>query len=139
MRDSLNQGGYTHLQERFDNARDCFRRLGFSIQRSFRRPKICSKLDVFLNDPVLIPYTNTTCSTLLPFSVTPWNLEGMDPPPTSANEGSIASPMDGIVEKRSRKTRNSGMAKPVSAIFVHAGAGYHSLTNERIHLSACSE
>ena len=28
---------------------------------------------------------------------------------------------------------------PVSAIFIHAGAGYHSTTNERIHLAACSE
>jgi len=27
----------------------------------------------------------------------------------------------------------------VSAVFIHAGAGYHSLTNETIHLEACSE
>lgn len=27
----------------------------------------------------------------------------------------------------------------VSAIFVHAGAGYHSTTNEHIHLGACNE
>lgn len=27
---------------------------------------------------------------------------------------------------------------PVSAIFVHAGAGYHSTANEQIHLSACN-
>jgi hypothetical protein len=27
----------------------------------------------------------------------------------------------------------------ISAIFIHAGAGYHSLQNERIHLEACSE
>ncbi|KAI0008931.1 N-terminal nucleophile aminohydrolase [Xylariaceae sp. FL0662B] len=28
---------------------------------------------------------------------------------------------------------------PVSAVFIHAGAGYHSTANERIHLEACSE
>lgn len=28
---------------------------------------------------------------------------------------------------------------PVGAIFIHAGAGYHSTTNERVHLAACSE
>lgn len=27
----------------------------------------------------------------------------------------------------------------VAAIFVHAGAGYHSVTNEQFHLGVCSE
>jgi len=38
-----------------------------------------------------------------------------------------------------RGQRNCGVAPAVSAIFVHAGAGYHSTTNEHIHLGACSE
>ncbi|KAK1836162.1 nucleophile aminohydrolase [Podospora conica] len=29
--------------------------------------------------------------------------------------------------------------KPLGAIFIHAGAGYHSTANEKIHLEACSE
>lgn len=29
--------------------------------------------------------------------------------------------------------------KPVAAVFVHAGAGYHSHTNESLHLQACAE
>lgn len=29
--------------------------------------------------------------------------------------------------------------QPVAAIFIHAGAGFHSLVNERVHLEACSE
>lgn len=44
--------------------------------------------------------------------------------------------MDGSGDKlfgRTQKTPN------VSAIFVHAGAGYHSTTNEHIHLGACNE
>jgi len=33
------------------------------------------------------------------------------------------------------------MRKPIdcAAIFVHAGAGYHSITNESVHLAACEE
>lgn len=45
----------------------------------------------------------------------------------------MASAMDGSVEKRPSKS------SPISAIFVHAGAGYHSTTNEHIHLGACNE
>ncbi|KFY43650.1 hypothetical protein V495_03864 [Pseudogymnoascus sp. VKM F-4514 (FW-929)] len=45
--------------------------------------------------------------------------------------------MDGTEEKRQRLNRQSHA--PVAAIFVHAGAGYHSTTNEQIHLSACAD
>lgn len=45
--------------------------------------------------------------------------------------------MDGSEEKRSGYSRQSH--PPVAAIFVHAGAGYHSTTNEHIHLGACAE
>lgn len=31
------------------------------------------------------------------------------------------------------------LAGDVCAIFVHAGAGYHSTQNEHIHLAACEE
>ncbi|KAK4228439.1 nucleophile aminohydrolase [Podospora fimiseda] len=41
---------------------------------------------------------------------------------------------DGAVDRVWRKTR-----PPVASIFIHAGAGYHSLTNEKVHLEACSE
>ncbi|KAK3906107.1 nucleophile aminohydrolase [Staphylotrichum tortipilum] len=29
--------------------------------------------------------------------------------------------------------------KPLATIFIHAGAGYHSMTNERVHLQACTD
>ncbi|KFY10559.1 hypothetical protein V492_04964 [Pseudogymnoascus sp. VKM F-4246] len=45
--------------------------------------------------------------------------------------------MDGSGEKRPGLNRQSHA--PVAAIFVHAGAGYHSTANEKIHLSACSD
>jgi len=28
---------------------------------------------------------------------------------------------------------------PIASIYVHAGAGYHSAANEKIHLEACNE
>jgi taspase (threonine aspartase 1) len=43
--------------------------------------------------------------------------------------------MDGATERSLRQ----GSRSQVSAIFVHAGAGYHSTTNEHIHLGACDE
>lgn len=35
-----------------------------------------------------------------------------------------------------KRNKKSGV---VPCIFVHAGAGYHSVTNEHIHLQACNE
>ena len=49
----------------------------------------------------------------------------------------LSMAMDGCGEKRPALSRQSH--PPVAAIFVHAGAGYHSTTNEHIHLSACAE
>ena len=51
---------------------------------------------------------------------------------------SFTSIMDGATERMFRRSQIS-QAQPanVSAIFVHAGAGYHSTTNEHIHLGAC--
>ncbi|KAK3344421.1 putative 20S proteasome subunit alpha type 2 [Lasiosphaeria hispida] len=47
---------------------------------------------------------------------------------------SLAAGGDGTGDRvRKRGTR------PVAAIFIHAGAGYHSVANEKVHLEACSE
>lgn len=60
--------------------------------------------------------------------------------PTSDPAHSSSDPaMDGSTDRlfaRSQKVQNSSN---VSSIFVHAGAGYHSTTNEHIHLGACNE
>ncbi|KAK8130736.1 asparaginase [Apiospora kogelbergensis] len=42
--------------------------------------------------------------------------------------------LDGGADRTSRR-----MKPPVAAIFIHAGAGYHSTANERVHLQACSD
>ncbi len=51
---------------------------------------------------------------------------------------SFSSIMDGAAERMFRNSQLS-QARPanVAAIFLHAGAGYHSTMNEHIHLGAC--
>ncbi len=81
---------------------------------------------------------------------TPFESDRNDPPLSSASMEQIGkmnheiysrlarsadSTMDGAGDKRFGSIRSP----MVAAIFVHAGAGYHSTTNEHIHLSACKE
>lgn len=81
---------------------------------------------------------------------TPYESERNDPPLSSASVEqiekinreipdrfvrSVGPAMDGAGDKQFGNSRSP----PVAAIFVHAGAGYHSTTNEHIHLSACKE
>ena len=40
---------------------------------------------------------------------------------------------------RAKAGRRRRMGGDVCAVFVHAGAGYHSVQNEKIHLQACEE
>ncbi|KAK3320936.1 nucleophile aminohydrolase [Cercophora scortea] len=49
--------------------------------------------------------------------------------------GTKATGVDGTSEKIWKR----GPKPPVAAIFIHAGAGYHSIANEKVHLEACSE
>jgi len=51
-------------------------------------------------------------------------------------QGQVGSSIDGTVD---RLLSNLKRHKPMAAIFIHAGAGYHSLQNEKVHLEACSE
>ena len=54
----------------------------------------------------------------------------------SLYDAQIDGPIDVGVPDMPKRRRLAG---DVCAIFVHAGAGYHSLQNERVHLSACEE
>lgn len=53
----------------------------------------------------------------------------------TSNSPISATGVDGTVDK----VLKHGSKRPVTAIFVHAGAGYHSVQNEQVHLQACSE
>ena len=63
---------------------------------------------------------------------------------SSPGNTSSSSLNDGNMDGSSSDKRGGGAwarhtHPPVGAIFVHAGAGYHSTTNEHIHLGACAE
>ena len=45
-------------------------------------------------------------------------------------------PIDLALADMPQRRRLSG---DICAIFVHAGAGYHSFQNEKVHLAACEE
>ncbi|KAI8956948.1 N-terminal nucleophile aminohydrolase [Daldinia sp. FL1419] len=49
-------------------------------------------------------------------------------------EGDTIVSMDGAMDRWGKRKRF-----PVAAIFIHAGAGYHSVANEGLHMEACSE
>ena len=53
---------------------------------------------------------------------------------TSDTDGDVNMVLDGPMEWSQRRSK-----APVAAIFIHAGAGYHSTTNEKVHLEACAE
>ena len=53
-----------------------------------------------------------------------------DPTPSHSDSAG-----DGTMERILKRTSRASTA----AIFIHAGAGYHSQANERIHLEACNE
>ncbi|KAI1659189.1 N-terminal nucleophile aminohydrolase [Daldinia decipiens] len=62
----------------------------------------------------------------------PWTTEHPRPP-SPLEDGNIVS-MDGAIDRWGKRKRF-----PVAAIFIHAGAGYHSVANESLHLEACNE
>ena len=64
------------------------------------------------------------------------NLESLDPISGVDRCGPV---MDGPNDRLFGRAQRVQSPGNVSAIFVHAGAGYHSTTNEHIHLGACNE
>ncbi|RYO87087.1 hypothetical protein DL766_007893 [Monosporascus sp. MC13-8B] len=61
--------------------------------------------------------------------------EDVDPHFTKDTIDDVSLTGDGAADPWGKR----GKPLPVSAIFIHAGAGYHSIANEHIHLRACSE
>ncbi len=54
----------------------------------------------------------------------------------SLTDAQLDGPIDLTIADMPQRRRLSG---DVCAIFVHAGAGYHSFQNEKVHLAACEE
>ncbi|KAI1410015.1 N-terminal nucleophile aminohydrolase [Hypoxylon sp. FL1857] len=63
----------------------------------------------------------------------PWVTKRLRSPSPIDSNNDIPS-IDGAADRWGKRRK-----LPVSAIFIHAGAGYHSTVNERIHLEACNE
>lgn len=55
---------------------------------------------------------------------------------TTSTPTSHTSTMAGVFHRASRSSRRPN---DCAAVFVHAGAGYHSVQNEMVHLKACEE
>ena len=53
---------------------------------------------------------------------------------TPPNQQIPSGGVDGSTDRVWKRAKPSTMA-----VFVHAGAGYHSHSNEKVHLEACSE
>lgn len=59
--------------------------------------------------------------------------------PTSAATGQESPTFDTATDGLTDRIFRSKSKGPIAAIFIHAGAGYHSTVNEHIHLEACSD
>ena len=61
--------------------------------------------------------------------------------PSKKSKAKQIEQKDGALETQSVPTSSKRERRggDICAIFVHAGAGYHSLQNEEVHLGACSE
>ena len=71
----------------------------------------------------------------------PANGEAFPQGDTSGNDTflSPALPLATGADSTVDKLLNRKNKRPVTAIFIHAGAGYHSIQNEQFHLKACSK
>lgn len=124
----------SQIASRLDNARERLRQLRrelfnpFNPFRRFQRYNIEIIPSPFLHQPD--PWSGISpLISKVPFCQ---SIETSRRPDMSFNPI-----MDGPSDTRRPRAVQSQPC--VSAIFVHAGAGYHSTTNEHIHLGACNE
>ncbi|CZT45879.1 related to asparaginase [Rhynchosporium secalis] len=122
----LHQTGRDSTSVRFGSARTQLRKIHRGLKNSFSKfqeqyleiipPPFINNTRVW--DPLTTPRAN----------IFPQALSHM--PEVSPN-------MDGATDRLFRRSHQLNQQGNVAAIFVHAGAGYHSTTNEHIHLGAC--
>lgn len=60
-------------------------------------------------------------------------------PNLDASENGLGVGTDGTVDRLIKKRSSAGDQRPSMAVFIHAGAGYHSLQNENVHLTMCAK
>jgi len=118
----------SRVSNKIDSARKKIRGIRHEISAPFRRTQRIN--------PETAPFcfANQTDPTA--------RLSDNSPSPSRPLSQSTIPPlvMDGPTDKLfGRSSQKSQGPTNVSAIFVHAGAGFHSTTNEHIHLGACNE
>jgi taspase (threonine aspartase 1) len=118
----------SHISSKIDSARDRFRRLRMGVSNSFRKTTKCNA--EIIPSPFLGQGEDWQALFQTARSTLPYPLANSD----NFQSGPV---MDGAAERMFRGSQRSTARSHVSAIFVHAGAGYHSTTNEHIHLGAC--
>jgi taspase (threonine aspartase 1) len=119
----------SHISSKIGSARDRFRQLRREVSNSFRKT---TKSNVEI---IPSPFLDQRKDWPALFQTAP---PALLYPLVDSDIFQPNSVMDGAAERIFRRSQRS-TARPnnVSAIFVHAGAGYHSTTNEHIHLGAC--
>ncbi|CAG8952419.1 hypothetical protein HYFRA_00001166 [Hymenoscyphus fraxineus] len=150
MQNSAAGPNESSLSTRFTSARNRLRQFSRRLSHPFRKSQISQAADISTS-PSLSIITTSQWSVIAPppIKLHPLPAITMDPPssPSARSARSRSSwdseefnriwdDTDGAAE---RTTRKSSPGAPVCAIFVHAGAGYHSTTNEHIHLGACND
>jgi taspase (threonine aspartase 1) len=117
----------SQLQVKLNSARNKIRRIRQDLSSPFRKPQ---KYHPGIIDSSFVDQSDQCSGLLLP--ELPRISVSSDS--TMTDSGPI---MDGTMDRFSWIPKQN--PANVSAIFVHAGAGYHSTTNEHVHLGACNE
>lgn len=129
MQDEIVNHQHLHTSTKLHSAKERLRRLRRGIINPFRRSTDHTSIlgMPFVNSP------DQWSDSLHISSTTPPHLS------SDSSAASFSRIMDGTNEKTLKKNQILQGRPYVSSIFVHAGAGYHSTTNEHIHLGACNE
>lgn len=120
----------SHLQVKLSSVRDKFRQAHHRLSTKFRRSRKYDSeatTSPSIDQPDQCFSHNNSIPPQISFSSQP-----------SISTTSRAA-MDGSADRMFGWTPKTRSPTNVSAIFVHAGAGYHSTANEHIHLGACNE
>jgi taspase (threonine aspartase 1) len=129
MQERTRQHRHLHISTKFDSARERLRQIRRDISTPFRKSQ---KYSV-----EIIPSPFIDSADLWPDLIQPAPQKSFYS--SLDRTTSLNQVMDGAGEGAFRRGQKSQSNSNVSAIFVHAGAGYHSTTNEHIHLGACNE
>ncbi|POS86621.1 hypothetical protein EPUL_000597 [Erysiphe pulchra] len=136
MRQSNLQGSDTDISTGLQAATHRFQNISQILLESVRKSQdwISNKNDFLLHEALGVWVNLSWLSSSLTSSINYNSVSYLK----EQQESGVSSVMDRTTERPSKKKKlPHGRSKNVSAIFVHAGAGFHSTLNEYSHLEAC--